>query len=165
MAKKKTKGKKQKRKPVVVDQKPELKMMDNSFAFCVSNVTGIPTELFNDIDFIMQNAGSKGWHQPYIDVLRHHSYDMIFFSYEEQPLPLGNGVALSDYKLNQLPTGKCVVLGNTGGFEFKAAVGQVGTDFRMEIIYDPDPSREFAVIQQVGFFISTFVAPEAEIDG
>jgi hypothetical protein len=157
MGKKKNK---KKQSEIVIDQEPLLTMHDNSFAFCVSNVTGIPGELFNNIDYIMQNAGDAGWHQPYLDVLRHHSYDMIFFSYEEKPLEISDEIALSDYALNNLPTGKSILLGSTSELEFKAAVGQVGTNFRMEVVYDPDPSQEFDKIHQVGYFISTFVSPD-----
>lgn len=137
-------------------------LYDNSFAHCISNVTGIPDNIFNNVDYIIQNVGIANWHKPYIDVLRHHAYDMIFFSYGDEPLDFEER-PLEDYQFADLPSGKFILLGSDSAFRFKCVVGLMDTELRVRVVYDPEPTRELARIHQLGYFISTFVVPESTV--
>lgn len=156
------KGKKNKNRvasPVVIDRQEGISMYNNSFAFCITEITGIPEKLFNNIDYIIQTVGGNEWHKPYIGVLRHHSYDMIFFSFGDNALEITDKTPISYWKFNQMPIGKCIIMCTTSDNELKCVVGQMGENFQVHVIYDPEPTREIRKIHQIGYFISTFVEP------
>ena len=158
----KSKGKENK----ITDLKPkdftkEL-AYDNSFEQCVTNVTDIYATEFESIDKIIQKVGLKNWYTPYIETLRRHSYDIVFFSFTrvndevDNRILLSDGKKLRDYDLSTLPTGKCVMLGIDSDQQFRCVVGLVQNQ-RVSIIYDPNPEKDLVQIFEIGFFISTFV--------
>lgn len=160
MARKKTAKKKDKAVKEVVDQfPPKVTLYDNSFAFCLSNMTGIPEDIFDNIDFIIKNVGMANWYKPYVEVLKHHSYYPIFFSYRGTPLEVNEEKTLESYQFSQLPEGKCVILGRDSKLHFRCVVGLMRNE-RLTIVYDPNPSKDIAQIFEIGFLVNMFVRPE-----
>lgn len=159
--KKGKKNKKAKVDPIIIDQ-PIVTAYDNSFAFCITNITGIPGELFSNIDYVMSTVGGDNWSEPYLTVLRHHSYDMIFFEWKGEVIEVTDDVPIERWKFTSLPSGKCVVIGGNADNGLKCVTGQM-RDAHVEVIYDPDPGHELVRIHQIGYFISTFVTPDQYI--
>lgn len=140
----------------------QVSLHDNSFVFCISNITGIPTDIFDNIDYIIKNVGIENWYQSYLKVLKHHSYDMIFFSYQQTPLEVNEEKTIEKYQFTNLPTGKCIILGSDSNGSFRCMVGLMQNE-RLTVVYDPHPTQDISEIVQIGFFISTFVKPEVEV--
>jgi hypothetical protein len=131
---------------------------DNSFAYCINNITSIPEDIFGDITSHIKNLGTDDWYKPYNDILKHHGYDMIFYGYKDS-LPLNDEILVEQYQFNNLPTGKCIILGTDEESRLRCMVGLMDEDHRVKIIYDPIPTSNFTEICNIGFFIKTFVSP------
>ena len=160
-SKKKTKPKYKSKGKVSALKPKELKkvpLYDNSFEECVTNVTGLYATDFQSIDRIIANVGLANWYKPYVDVLRTHGYDMIFFSYAKQPLELGDEKALEHYEFSDLPSGKCIILGRDSKLQVRCVVALVQNQ-RATVIYDPKPDQDLSQIFEMGYFIKTFASP------
>lgn len=142
--------------PIAEENKGTVEMNNNSFAWCIEDVTKIPANLFNDIRYNLRIFGASNWYQPYIDVLRDHSYDMIFFAFRGTKLIVDDEHPIKSYKFANMPVGKCLILGNNET-EFRCMVGTLDKDARLTVTYDPEPQAGFTEISQLGFFINTFI--------
>lgn len=130
--------------------------INNSFAECVDNIAAIPAELFGDISTNIDRAGVDEWHKPYIEVLKRHGYDMIFFGYNA-PIKLTDEVSLEDVEFKQLPTGKGIIIGRDTSNNIKCVTIMLNDLKRAKVLYDPAPDTDLNMIVDVAFFIKTFI--------
>ena len=132
-----------------------VSFVDNSFPECVNSITGIPSNIFGDIRANIERVGPNSWHKPYIEVLKQHGYDMIFFAYET-PLVITTEVGIEQYIFSQLPTGKCILMGRDSSNNFKCVTGLMNDNHNVKVIFDPVPETSFVELFNIGFFIKTF---------
>jgi hypothetical protein len=149
---------------VVEEITAETKFVDNSFAECIASITRIPSELFGDIHANIDRVGVEEWHKPYIEVLKHHGYDMIFFEYNPAE-PIGGDKKLENIMFERLPTGKCIMMGRDSVHNFKSVTPIINDKHLAKVVFDPAPNASFVELSHVGFFIRTFMESSTEADG
>lgn len=168
----------------VTELKPEkVSTYDDSFRDCINHITGVDKSEFQNIDTIIKNFGMANWYKPYVEVLQRHGLDIIFFSYGNTPIQLIEEITskefnalddklkgeyakyrsgyrafrkLENYEFNQLPTGKCMVLGRDSDLDFRCVTANM-KNHKISIAYDPNPSKNIAQIFEIGYFIKTFI--------
>lgn len=136
-----------------------LSIDHESFVKCLSSITGISVDAFvND-----SSNSSPTWYESYIDTLKNNGYDMLFYSYRNEPMCFNAEGRIDHYVLPQLPMGQCVVLGVCGNFEVSSVVassidlnGEGNNSKSLIVTYDPNPAKKMVWAIEVAFFVQMF---------
>ena len=145
----------------------------DSFIECVSFITNISKD---DFQGNIDESEINNWYKPHTNTLYKNGYDMIFYSYRNNPIAVSEENPIERYSFPQLPMGTCVLLCVDGAFNCHSVVATTinmpddnDTEYtkRLIITYEPNPERPKVWVVEIGFFIKTFMTiPEKlEEDG